>query len=126
VIHLDTHVVVWLVAGLVDKVPPAVLDRIERDDVAISPMVRLELTYLHEINRLRHGADEIIARLRRATAAVEDPTPFGDVAAVAATVTWTRDPFDRLIAAQAVAARCHLATADRSIRGAVPEHTVWS
>lgn len=125
-IHLDTHVVVWLVAGLADKVPHAVLERVQDDDVAISPVVRLELTYLREIGRLRHGADDVIGRLHRATGSVEDSTPFGDVVAAGVSMTWTRDPFDRLITAQALAARCDLATADQTIRTAMPGQTVWS
>lgn len=88
-------------------------------------MVRLELTYLHETGRLRHPAEAVLGELRRASGAAEDLTPFGDVVSEAQTMTWTRDPFDRVIAAQAVAARCLLATADRTIRRALPQHTIW-
>ncbi len=43
----------------------------------------------------------------------------------ASILEWTRDPFDRLIAAQAIAAGCPLATGDRALRDALPDHTVW-
>lgn len=39
--------------------------------------------------------------------------------------TWTRDPFDRLIVAQALEARCPLATKDSRIRGVLGDRAVW-
>ena len=125
-IHLDTHVVVWIVAGYVDRLPASVVERLEAEAVAVSPMVRLELTYLHEIGRLTSAPDRILGELRRATGLVEDATTFAEVVTEAEAMTWTRDPFDRIIAAQAVAAGCPLATADRRIRSAIPTHCVWS
>ncbi|CAN5617332.1 hypothetical protein BH11ACT8_BH11ACT8_31250 [soil metagenome] len=125
-IHLDTHVVVWLVSGLSAKVPQPVLDRLEQDQAATSPMVRLELEFLHEIGRLRHPAERVLGEMRRATGLVEDPTSFGEVIGEAAALTWTRDPFDRIIVAQALAAGCPLITADRALRERLPAHTVWA
>jgi PIN domain nuclease of toxin-antitoxin system len=125
VIHLDTHVVVWLVSGLSAKVPPAEIERLENDEVAISPMVRLELEHLHEIGRLRHPADRILGELQRATALVEDATPFAEVIREATGLTWTRDPFDRIIVGQALAAGCPLVTADQTLRERLPDHTRW-
>ena len=125
-IHLDTHVVVWLVSGLSAKVPPPVLDRLEQDEVATSPMVRLELEYLREIGRLRHPAERVLGELRRALGAIEDATPFGEVISEATALTWTRDPFDRLIAAQALAAGCVLVTADQNLRERLPAGTLWA
>ena len=52
VILLDTHVVVWLAAGRTDRLSVGVSDLIERNRVAISPIVELELSYLYEIGRI--------------------------------------------------------------------------
>jgi PIN domain nuclease of toxin-antitoxin system len=52
VIYLDTHVVAWLYAGELGRLSQFASERIEAEDVLISPMVVLELTYLHEIERL--------------------------------------------------------------------------
>jgi PIN domain nuclease of toxin-antitoxin system len=42
--------------------------------------------------------------------------PFADVVATALRLDWTRDPFDRLIVAQAIAEDANLATRDRVVR----------
>ena len=47
-IYLDTHVVAWLYAGLVDHMNSALLKIINRERLLISPMVVLELEYLFE------------------------------------------------------------------------------
>lgn len=124
-IHLDTHVLAWLAGGHQSRIPAPVLDRIEADEVAYSPMARLELSYLHEIGRIAHPADRVLAHLRRSIGAAEDGTPFTDVVEEASRLTWTREPFDRLIAAQAIAAACTLATGDRVLHEALPGQTLW-
>jgi len=42
-IYLDTHVVVWLYAGLVGKLSQPVKDLINDNELCISPVVRLIL-----------------------------------------------------------------------------------
>ena len=115
-IHLDTHVVCWLYAGRVDLLSPAARQAIELDVLAVSPMVGLELQYLREIGRIRHGPTRILAVLRTDLDLSISDLPFALVAARARTLTWTRDPFDRLIAASAVVARARLVTRDDLIR----------
>lgn len=53
-----------------------------------------------------------------------DETPFGEVVARAHEQSWTRDPFDRLIAAQAIGSGASLISADESPRANVPS-AVW-
>lgn len=124
-IHLDTHVLAWLAGGHQSRIPAPVLDRIESEQVTYSPMARLELSYLHEIGRIAQPADRVLSHLRRTIGAGEDGTALPDVVEEACRLEWTRDPFDRLIAAQAIAAGCPLATGDRILREALPDHTVW-
>lgn len=100
-IYLDTHVVVWLYAGLVDKFSLAARQLINDNEVRISPIVRLELQYLAEIQRLTAGADLIVADLFQRIGLTLCDQPFDGVVSQAVTLTWTRDPFDRLIVAQA-------------------------
>ena len=124
-IHLDTHVLVWLVGGELARLTPAARNAIEREQVAWSPMAALELTYLHEIGRITAPASDVLEELARALDAVEDKTPFPQIVRSAQTVTWTRDPFDRLIAGHALAAGASLVTADERIREALPRATLW-
>ncbi len=48
---------------------------------------------------------------------------LAEVANTAAGLTWTRDPFDRMIAAQAIVADVPLVTADRTILEHLPQAT---
>ena len=115
-IHLDTHVVCWLYAGRVDLLSPTAREAIEREVLAVSPMVGLELQYLREIGRIRHGPKRILAALRADLGLSLSDLPFAVVAARAQAFRWTRDPFDRLIAAEAAVARARLVTRDDLIR----------
>ena len=48
-IHLDTHAVVWLAAGDLDRFEPFVVPLLQQQGCAISPMVMLELDYLPRV-----------------------------------------------------------------------------
>ena len=122
--HLDTHVVVWLYAGQLNRIPAAVQQRLQQDSLMISPMVILELQYLHEIGRTTVPGNLVVDDLKQRIGLQVADTPFADVVHAAITMTWTRDPFDRLIAAQATAEAASLLTADERIRDNLPG-AVW-
>ncbi len=118
-IRIDTHVVVWLYSGDTERFGPAILDALETDVLAISPMVELELTFLHELGRLTVTAADIVADLGDRIGLATSAISLTAAVAVATTVPWTRDPFDRLIVADAIAANSELITKDRRIHGHV-------
>ena len=116
-IHLDTHVVVWLYYGRTELFPKAA-QALLRDGAPrplISPMVRLELAFLHEIGRVPDPAPDVLEALRVDIDLGPAESDFARVAAVAARLSWTRDPFDRLIAAHALADDLLLITRDRTM-----------
>ena len=115
-IHLDTHVLVWVLAGEQARLPLPVRTLLDTERLAISPMVSLELTYLHEIGRITATADEVLDALRPTLELVVPTAPFAEVVAAATALTWTRDPFDRVIAGNAIADGAALLTADRTLR----------
>jgi len=115
VIYLDTHVVVWLYAGMVERLPSSVRKHLE-GDIAISPVVELELQYLFEVGRTSDPADVVISDLRQRIGLETADASLATVVEVARSLTWTRDPFDRLIAAQAISDGLPLLTADETIR----------
>jgi PIN domain nuclease of toxin-antitoxin system len=78
-------------------------------------MVIVEIDVLREIGRIDEGSAVIIGVLSRGLGLRVCDLPFPAVAAAAANLTWTRDPFDRLIVAQAVVAKAPLITRDRTI-----------
>ena len=65
VIHLDTHVVAWLYAGALDRIPSPARRRIEQGAPMVAPMVELELQYLHELGRTRATGWEVVGDLER-------------------------------------------------------------
>lgn len=125
VVHLDTHVVVWLYAGELERFAPSVRKQLEARDLAISPTVLLELQYLYEIKRLAEPASLVIADLEQRIGLRVNDSAFAQVAAAALALSWARDPFDRLIVAQAIVQAAPLITADRTIRKHYPT-AVWS
>lgn len=115
-IYLDTHVVVWLYAGDIERFPAKVQAVIEGDDLVISPIVLLELQYLRETDRITEDAHVIRTRLGQSIGLAVRDVALLRVVEEAALHNWTRDPFDRLIVAQAAMENERLLTKDRSIR----------
>lgn len=111
-VHLDTHVVAWLYQAGVTKLPLGARELIDRSNVAISPAVELELTFLHDIERLAQPADVMVRSLAEAVGLSVSTTAFSSVVRAATALSWTRDPFDRLICAQAIADDAVLITRD--------------
>jgi len=88
-------------------------------------MVILELEYLFEIGRVKVPAATITSTLQRAGSLQICDLPFADVVRASLQETWTRDPFDRIIVAQARLRDAVLISKDRSIRDQY-EHAVWA
>jgi PIN domain nuclease of toxin-antitoxin system len=116
VIHLDTHVVVWLYAGDLRRFSPAARRRLGGEELRISPMVVLEMQYLHEVGRISEDTGVVLSDLSRKLGLAQAEGDFSSVAAAAVDLGWTRDPFDRLIVAHAALHGATLMTKDRLIR----------
>ena len=65
VVYLDTHIVVWLYAGLTEKLTDIAKKTIEGCDALISQFIRLELQYLFEIARIRVKPEIIVKDLAK-------------------------------------------------------------
>lgn len=122
--YLDTHVVVWLYAGELERFPNAAIELLDERQLIVSPMVYLELSYLQEIGRLNVGAREIVNDLSSRVALVICDERFETVVRQAENERWTRDPFDRLIAAHARVKDAPLVTKDATIRTHYPR-AIW-
>ena len=124
-LYLDTHVLVWLYQDGAERLTVKGKAAIERaEHLLISPMVELELTYLQEIGRITVGGDIIIDTLRRDLGLETCLQPFAAVVGEAVKLNWTRDPFDRLIVAQAAHRSAPLLTADQRIQQHYSE-AIW-
>jgi PIN domain nuclease of toxin-antitoxin system len=119
-IYLDTHMAVWLYAGLVDKFNSPVRDLMNEQDIVISPVVRLELQFLYEIRRVAVDASTIIADLATRIGLTIGDKNFNATISRALEISWTRDPFDRIIVANASLDDSILVSKDPSILSHYP------
>ena len=113
-VYLDTHVLVMLAEGHSHKFSVAAKRAIDRSELLASPAAILELQLLHEIGRLRITASKMVLALAGVGVRVCE-MPFSTVVEHALAETWGRDPFDRLIVANAKAANAPLVTKDGRI-----------
>ncbi|MDD2719942.1 MAG: PIN domain-containing protein [Gallionella sp.] len=115
-LYLDTHILAWLYQdGAARLTPQGILALESAEQLLISPMVELELAYLHELARINCPASVILDSLRRDIGLETCPHPFAAVIGTALALDWTRDPFDRIIVAQAAHRASPLLTADQNI-----------
>lgn len=111
-IHLDTHVIVWLATGERGRISRPARALIERESCEISPIVILELEMLFERNRIDRDASAVVAYLQRETGLAVSRAPLDIIVEHARSFAWARDPLDRLIMANAMADGARLVTAD--------------
>jgi PIN domain nuclease of toxin-antitoxin system len=114
-IYLDTHIVVWFYANDKQRFSASIQALMNQHQWVISPIVRLELQYLHEIGRINPTADTIIADLTLRVGLMVCAKPFNDVIAKATELSWTHDPFDRILVAHAGLHDDILVTGDQTI-----------
>jgi PIN domain nuclease of toxin-antitoxin system len=124
VIYLDTHVVIWLYEGVLDRFPDFAKNQMESNDLMISPMVELELQYLYEIKRINRNSRTIINELTHKIGLEISKEPLYTIIQSAIPLHWTRDPFDRLIVANAHISNTMLLTKDTHI-AAHYKHVIW-
>jgi len=122
--YLDTPVLVWLYAGNLDRIARTAASVLETHELLVSPIVLLEIQYLQEKGVVMVSPDAIFAELAQTIGLALCSIPFAAVTRSAFSLNWTRDPFDRLIVAQAMVHERRLLTKDRIIAQHYA-HTVW-
>lgn len=118
-ILLDTHAVIWLSQGHRRAKP---LERFAR--LHISPATLLEIQFLVEIGKLRFAKGITSATVAEDLRWRLDEPPAAKWFLAAGELSWTRDPFDRLLAAHAALRGWRLATADDVLLERLPEADV--
>jgi PIN domain nuclease of toxin-antitoxin system len=115
VMHLDTHVVVWMVMEEYHRLPGAAIKRVNASLLMVSPIVILELQYLVDKKKIEGNALKFVEKLREKVGLEICEDSFESVIRASLHLSWTRDPFDRLIVANASMAKTPLLTRDRKI-----------
>ncbi len=110
---LDTHVLIWWDEGarLAARARQAILDA---DEVYVSAATAWEVAIKTSLGRLRPS--RTVAEAAEDSGFLELPVTFAHAEQVAALPWHHRDPFDRLLAAQARADALTLVTRDRRFR----------
>ena len=106
-ILLDTHAAIWLAQGHRRARPLARYPRLY-----LSPASVLEVQFLQEIGRVRLAVRQSAAALADDPRWLLDDPSSATWFEQACEVSWTRDPFDRLLASHARMRGWKLATAD--------------
>ena len=112
---IDTHIALWLYAGEPDRLPERARDQLDTGPIRLPALAVLELAYLHEVGRARDSVATMLAALSGSIGLDVADVGVETLTEAATSLTWTRDPFDRLIAAQAIVEGVPLVTADRTI-----------
>ena len=111
---LDTHFLLWIALRLprIDEFPW--LDRYR--PWGVSPVSMLEVAFLAESGRIEARPANFTEAVGADPRFTVDEVPLVPLIEKALPLTWTRDPFDRLIVAHSEARRTPLCTLDRAMR----------
>lgn len=114
---VDTQILIWLLDTKLRKrhIRKTAHEALETSKVLVSPMVLLEIDYLREINRINLNHHQVLKILQQEIDIEIDPTPFYEITKTTPSITWTRDPFDRMIVAHSVYHQIPLITYDEKI-----------
>lgn len=115
-VFIDTHVLCWLYEGNTRKLSKRARVVLEKNDLSVSAAVILETQLLKEIGRLRVAGRQMVAALQSILNISIDDASLDAVVESAESLSWTRDPFDRLIVANVIVQGGRLVTQDYDIR----------
>jgi len=121
---LDTHAAIFLWEGRTEVFGAGSRELLEQSVLLVSPMVRLELGFLKEVGKLKAEPDQILGSLTADYGAVLTDDSLEALIPLAMPLSWTRDPFDRLLVATALLHQTPFVTRDSRIHEHFPG-AVW-
>lgn len=123
-VFLDTHLLLWLYAGEVERISEKAKLILEDATLLASPISLLEVDYLYEIEKIKIRGEPVFKELQEQLQLQIAEDPFLSIVQVASHLSWTRDPFDRLLIAHAKLRKAPLLTKDRLLKKHYP-HCIW-
>lgn len=120
-ILLDTSAIIWIHQRH-RRVRP-LLHAKER--MYASPVSLLELRLLVDLGRIKLAPRATVSELFDGQSFLIDEPPALAWFSLAAELSWSRDPFDRLLAAHALLQKWRLATADGVLLENLPKNSVF-
>lgn len=113
---LDTHAAIFLWEGRTELFGSGSRELLEQAVLQISPLVRLELGFLREVGKLKIEPDHLLGALTADYGVAVSSDPLDRLIPLAMPLSWTRDPFDRLLVATALLHAAPLITRDAKIQ----------
>lgn len=110
---LDTHFLIWVLLGSWRLRAFPWLERYR--PWCISPFSLLEMQFLFEVGRLKIESPAFYEAIENDPRFLIDEPRLLAVVRRALSLSWTRDPFDRLLAAHSSTARLPLCTLDETL-----------
>ena len=111
---LDTRFLIWLVLQSKRLAKFIWLDR--HRPRGVSPVSFLEIQFLAEVGRLSVKNPEFTKAVTNDNRFIVDDIPLETLVGHALRLTWTRDPFDRLLVGHSSVRHVAFCTIDRGIR----------
>lgn len=111
---LDTHFLLWIVLGAARLEEYDWLDRYR--PWGVSPVSLLEVQFLGEVGKLAVKNPEFTEAVLADARFLVDEVPLLALVRHAIPLSWTRDPFDRLLAAHSTARRVPICSVDHRVR----------
>jgi PIN domain nuclease of toxin-antitoxin system len=121
---LDTHAAIFLWEGRAEIFGAGSRELLEQSVLLVSPLVRLEMGFLKEVGKLKTEPDQILGSLTADYGAVLTDDSLEALIPLAMSLSWTRDPFDRLLVATALLHQTPFVTRDSRIHEHFPG-AVW-
>ncbi len=115
---LDTHVLLWILTRSKRLKETSWLSRFPR--WLISPVTLLELKFLDECGKLQIDMINVTKKLAEDERFIVDDPSLEAVFKKAMDLSWTRDPFDRLLVAHSLVREVPLGTVDGHIKHHCP------
>lgn len=112
---LDTHIAIWLYEKRLDLLSEKAKQYIEKNDLFISPVVKLEIEYLFEIKKIKDNSETICNFLEKTIDLKIEKSSFPEIIKISLNEKWTRDPFDRIIVAHSKLKDYTLISKDKKI-----------
>ncbi len=111
---LDTHIFLWILSE--SKRLREVKWLSEYSYWTLSPISLLEIKFLQEIGRIDLDLSGVLLNLKKDSRFKIDNVSLEPLCFAALDITWTRDPFDRLLVAHSLCRGLPLGTCDKLIR----------
>ena len=114
---LDTHIVLWWLAGNRERLGAALAATLRgrADEIVVSAVAVWEASIKRRLGKLEPPLPDLLERLERAETSIM-PISARHADHAGGLPLHHRDPFDRLLVAQAQLERLPIVTADRNIR----------